>query len=97
MKQLTFNTKQNLILENSFGTIREESDVNLIVNLSLFIKDTYSAFEFYDEDTGGENWYAEGGIWHSKDKVIYEYDGVFSLPKPIIHKLNELGFDTEDL
>lgn len=96
MKQITFNTKESLSLENSFGTIRQESDVNLVVTLS-FINDTYSAFEFYDEESGGEDWYAEGGIWHDENKVIHDYDGVFSLPEPIIKKLNELGYNTEEL
>lgn len=96
MKELTFNTKQSLSLENSFGRIREESDVNLTVNL-YFVGDTYTSFEFYDEESGGENWYAEGGIWHDDDKVINDYDGVFSLPECIVDKLNELGYNTENL
>lgn len=96
MEKLTFEAKESLSLENSFGTIKKESDITLSVNL-YFVGDTYTSFEFYDEKTGGEDWYAEGGIWHDEDKVISDYDGVFSLPECIIDKLNELGYNTEEI
>ena len=47
----------------------------------------------YDEETGGNEWYAEGGLWFD-NKELTDYDGVFELPQPVINKLKELGYDT---
>jgi len=94
MKTTTFQTKINLQLENSFGVIDKEDDVIIEINITL--KDDYGSFELYDIETGGDKWYAEGGIW-IKDNVITDYDGVFELLPPIINQLKEWGYDTSEI
>ena len=94
MKTETYKATQSLVLENSFGTIAEQKDVQLEVNLTIK-SDDYGFFEFYDiEDEQG--WYAEGGIWF-EGKTVKDYDGVFALPPFITDKLKEWGYDTSDV
>jgi hypothetical protein len=92
---VTFYTKANLSLQNSYGILAKEDDVELEITIGIN-SDEYGYFEMYDVETGGENWHAEGGIWFDGKNVI-DYDGVFSLPAAIIVKLNELGYNTENV
>lgn len=94
MKTTTFQTTINLQLENSFGVIDKQDDVIIEINMS--VKDDYGSFELYDIDTGGDKWYAEGGIW-IQDNVITDYDGVFELLPPIIQQLKDWGYDTSGI
>ena len=66
------------------------------VEFSIELDGEYGSFEIYDVDSGGENWYAGGGLYFEGD-TLTEYDGVSELPVEIINKLNELGFDTGQL
>ncbi len=91
-KKETFKSVQNLTLQNSFGILNEENDVELNVTVGINSED-YGWFELYDTETGGESWYAEGGLWF-RDKKLYDYDGVYSLPIPVEEKLNEWGYNT---
>lgn len=94
-KQYNKTTTEHLTLENSFGIIAENAEVRL--NCTVGIKDsTYGWFEVYDEETGGMDWHAEGGLWFA-DKEVTDYDGVFSLPSGVIELLNENGFKTEEV
>ena len=90
-----FKVVESLSLGNSFGTIKEEKNIELEVTIG-FKDDKYGWFELYDTESGGDEWYAEGGLWIS-DKVITDYDGVFALPQCIIDKLKELGYDTSEI
>lgn len=89
----TFKTTANLSYENSFGTLKKETNVELEITIG-FKDEKYGYFELYDTKTGGENWYAEGGLWF-EGKELIEYDGVFSLPTEIINKLEELGYNAD--
>jgi hypothetical protein len=95
IKQETFEVKQALQLENSFGVLKHEDQVTLEVTVGIK-SDDYGWFELYDIESGGEEWYAEGGLW-IENKVITQYDGVFSLPPAIINKLKEWGYDTSEI
>ena len=89
-----FQVKENLSLSNSFGVIKEED--NILLNVSVGINtSTYGWFEIYDIESGGNEWYAEGGL-KFRDKDLVDYDGVFSLPLSVINKLRELGYKIED-
>ena len=91
-KHKTYNktTTEHLTLENSFGIVAENTAVKL--NCTVGIKDyTYGWFEVYDEETGGIDWHAEGGLW------VTDYDGVFRLPNGIIELLKENGYNTEEV
>jgi len=94
-KQETFRVKiPSIRNENSFGAWGEENDVLLEVTIGIR-DDDGGYFEFYDVKTGGEKWYAEGGLWF-EGNVLNDYDGVFSLPDFIISKLVEWGFDMDE-
>lgn len=89
--QETFQVKHSLQLENSFGTLKAEDDITLEITMGIK-DDEYGWFEFYDIESGGEEWYAEGGLSFNNKELI-DYDGVFSLPSFVSDKLKEWGFD----
>ena len=95
-KKETFITTMNLVLENSFGVIGAEDNVELEVTVGIKEDGTYGWFEFYDTKSGGEDWYAEGGLWF-EGITLTDYDGVFSLPDFVTNKLNEWGYDTDEM
>ena len=67
------------------------SEVTVAIN-----NPTYGWFELYDIETGGDEWYAEGGLW-LEGNVVTEYDGVFALPPAITDKLKEWGYDVSEV
>jgi len=87
-----FKVVNGLILESSYGVIDKEKDVELDVTIGYRSEDDYGWFEFYDVKTGGNKWYAEGGLWFN-GKELTDYDGVFSLLPSIILYLKKKGFD----
>ena len=94
-KQYTKTTTENLRYENSFGTIRAQDGVKL--NCTLWIHSTTSGgFEVYDEESGGDEWHAEGGLWFD-NKDVTDYDGVFRLPNGVLELLKENGYNTEEV
>ena len=95
-KKETFITTKNLVLENSFGIIGAEDNVELKVTVGIKDYGAYGWFECYDTKSGGEDWYAEGGLWF-EGNTLTDYDGVFSLPDFVIDKLKEWGYDTDEM
>ncbi len=91
----TFTTIQSMISENSFGIVAEQDNVTLHVSVGIN-SDTYGWFEFYDQETGGGDWYAEGSL-NFENKELVGYDGVFSLASFVIDKLEELGYNVADM
>ena len=92
-QKFEFKAVESLRLENSFGTIKEQENIEL--NVTIGINDEgYGWFEVYDIETEGNEWYAEGGLWF-KDKEVVDYDGVFALPNCVEEKLKELGYTHE--
>ena len=47
-------------------------------------------FEMYDEESGGEDYYAEGMLEFDENKLV-GYDGVFDLDENIIDCVKEMG------
>lgn len=88
--KIEFKAVEDLSLENSFGTIKEQSGIELEVFIGIDGETGW--FELCDTETGGDEWYAEGGLWF-EGKILTDYDGVFALPVCIIEKLKELGYD----
>jgi hypothetical protein len=88
-----FNAVESLSLENSFGTIKAENNIELSITIGIDETDGTGWFELYDTETGGDEWYGEGGLWFD-GKELTDYDGVFALPVCVINKLKELGYDT---
>ena len=91
----TFTATESLSMENSFTVLKEQEDIKLHVTVGIN-DDTYGWFELYDEETQGEEWHAEGGVWFD-GKAVTGYDGVFALPACVIDKLKELGYDTKEV
>ena len=50
-------------------------------------------FEIYDVESGGEDYYAEGGLEFT-GKVLDGYDGVFSLDENVVECIKDWGADT---
>jgi hypothetical protein len=86
-----FETTQHLSLENSFGTIKQ-AEVKIQVSVGIRDHGRSGWFEIWDEETGGDEWYATGGLWFEGKKMV-DYDGVFSLPQCICDCLRTNGFD----
>jgi hypothetical protein len=93
-KKETFETSQALSLENSFGTIKQDT-VTLEVTVGINSEE-YGWFELYDIETGGDEWYAEGGL-QIEDNAVTGYDGVFALPTAVTDKLKEWGYDVSEV
>lgn len=91
----TFTATESLSMENSFTVLKAQEDIKLNVTVGINDSD-YGWFELYDEETEGEEWHAEGGIWFEGNRVS-GYDGVFALPLCVVNKLRELGFDTTEV
>jgi hypothetical protein len=68
-----------------------------LLEVTVGIKDVSRGwFELYDEKTGGEVVYAEGGLWF-REKYLVDYDGVGELPDYIMEKLEEMGYSMDQL
>lgn len=91
----TFTTIQSMISENSFGIVGEQDNVTLHVSVGIN-SDTYGWFEFYDQESGGDDWYAEGSLNFENGELV-GYDGVFSLASFVMDKLEELGYNVTDM
>ena len=81
-------------MENSYGTLHEDEDV-IMVNTIGFDEDSkHGWFETYDKETGGDSYYAEGGleIEEVNSKLtLTGYDGCFALPDYIVSAIEEKG------
>lgn len=54
------------------------------------------SFEIYDVDSGGNDYYGEGGLEFTGN-VLDGYDGVFSLDDEVIKCVKEWGADTKEM
>lgn len=95
-KKETFTVTQALSLENSWGVLKADDSIELEMTVCVKERGDYGWFEFYDLETGGDEWYGEGGLW-IKGNAVVEYDGVFSVPPAIISKLEEWGYNCEEI
>lgn len=50
-------------------------------------------YGYFEHDDYGEDY--GGGLWFENNELI-DYDGVFSLPKEVIEKIEALGFIVQD-
>lgn len=90
-KEYSVTRKVDLYEENSFGVTREQNAVK--TKFTVCIKaDGNGWFEI----DGGQDWYAEGGLWFD-GKTLTDYDGVFNLAAEIIELLEEKGFDCDEV
>jgi hypothetical protein len=80
--------------QNSFGVL-DKAEVELNVTIEIQ-DDGYGWFEYYDVETSGERFYAEGGLWFEGEELV-DYDGVFSLSDFIINKLESWGYKAKHM
>ena len=93
-----FKVIANLNMQTTSGIIPGSTQKGVELSVSITTNDEVRNgwFELYDDETGGERWYASGGLWFEGNKVV-DYDGVFELPKFIEDKLVEMGYDLSEL
>jgi hypothetical protein len=91
---LTFETTENLVMENSFGITDAQNNVKLEINIG-WIDDETGYFEISDIETGGNNWYTDGQLF-LQNNVLIDYDGVFELLPCILDALEKMGIDVSD-
>lgn len=91
---ITKTVTETLRLETSAGLVEEET-VEIEVTVAKGIAGR-GWFEIADTKSGGNSWYAEGGLWF-QDKKVTEYDGVFGLPRAVINILTEQGYDCSEV
>jgi len=89
----TFLATTDLSSSNSFGLVDKEANVELSITVGIN-SDDYGWFELYDTKTGGDRWYADGGLWFD-NKTLTDYDGVYALPIQIIEKLEQMGYNAD--
>lgn len=94
-KTVNFEATQSLSMANSFGVVKQEELVDIDVNIG--IDGNRGSFELYDIETGGESWYAEGGLWLKNETDLIDYDGVHELPTVVSDKLIEMGINLDNL
>lgn len=93
--EISEQVKAGLQMETSYGVVKAETDVTLNISVGYKADEDYGWFEMYDEKTGGDNWYAEGGLWFDGNELT-DYDGVFSLSQFVVAMLEEKGFNVSD-
>ena len=97
MKNLESNFKKTMYVgyETSMSPhIKREKKV-MEYNVGWNQNEQRGWFEMYDEESGGEEYYAEGGLWFDGNNLT-DYDGVFSLDENIVKCLKEWGANTDD-
>lgn len=93
-REETFTSTQTLSMSNSFGIVRAPEQVKIDVTVGIHENGNMGYFELYDVETGGDDWYAGGGLWFNGNKLV-EYDGVSSLPHVVEEKLKEWGYQID--
>ena len=97
---ITKVTSEAISLENSFGVLKQDT-VQLNCTVFFHKGGLTAGFEVFDEETGGDEWHAEGGLWFKADTdkeqmKLVDYDGVFSLPEGVLEILRAEGINTEE-
>tara|TARA_R100001591_G_scaffold81623_1_gene88465 strand:- start:71 stop:379 length:309 start_codon:yes stop_codon:yes gene_type:complete len=88
--------KQYARNENSFGQVGEAKTVTMKYNINFNEEKQYGSFEIYDLESGGNDFYSEGGLWFKENELV-DYDGIFCLPTPVLDKLEEWGLNVSDM
>lgn len=74
----TVETISNVVLTT--GTVLDKAN-NVEMRVTVGLRDErYGYFEVYDIASGGDRFYAEGGLWFDEDRKLYDYDGCGELP-----------------
>ena len=87
-----FMVQADLVESTTYANMREQKEV--LLNVTVCVDDEHRSggwYEFYDEKTGGESWYAAGELEITNNTLV-GYDGAFTLADFIIEHLeNDMG------
>lgn len=98
MKELesTFQKVRYVGWERSYTPHIDREKKTMQYFISWNKEEEIGAFEIYDIESGGNDYYAGGGLWFTKDKLD-DYDGVFCLDEEVINCLKKWGADVSEL
>lgn len=92
-KEVSFVVTTNLMYEGSFGVSRFQENVETQITIGMHEGWLTGWFEIYDIESGGEEFYGDGGLWFTNGMLV-DYDGVFSLSSHVIDGLEKhFGID----
>ena len=92
----TFKVNTPVSLETSYAVIDKSNDEEMEITVGVDDDREYGYFEMYDTKTGGDRFYAVGGLWF-QGKTLTDYDGVFQLSQHVTAKLKEWGYDVSEM
>ena len=92
----TFKVNTPVALETSYAVLDKSENEEMEITVAVDDEKQYGYFEMYDTETGGERFYAEGGLWF-EGKTLTDYDGVFELSQHVMNKLKEWGYDVSEI
>lgn len=90
----TFEFESPLRLERSITPVMETLSENTTSEITFEVrKDGSGWFEFWNEET---EQHAEGMLGFNGNELV-DYDGVFALFPQLLDKLEELGYNVDDM
>jgi hypothetical protein len=95
-KTTTFKRVRYVGWETSMSPIVEREKKTMEYTIEWYKESERGWFEIYDEESGGEDYYAEGGLEFDGNKLT-DYDGVFSLDDEVLKCLKEWGADVSEM
>ena len=95
-KTKTFSKVRYVGWETSLSPIVEREKRTMEYTVEWYKDEERGWFEIYDEESGGEDYYAEGGLGFTGN-VLDDYDGVFSLDDEVIKCLKDWGADVSEM
>lgn len=95
-KTATFKRVRYVGWETSLSPIVNREKKTMEYTIEWYKDDKSGWFEIYDEESGGEDYYAEGGLEFDGNKLT-DYDGVFSLDDEVLKCLKEWGADVSEM
>lgn len=99
---------ENQVIEKQFKKVRyvgwersmtphiEREKKTMLYNVGWDKENQRGWFELYDQESGGEDYYAEGSLGFDGNELT-DYDGVFSLDDEIVKCLEKMGADVEQM
>jgi len=98
MKELekSFKKVRYIGWETSMSPIVEREKKTMKYQVGWNEEEERGWFEMYDEESGGEDYYAEGCLEFT-GKVLDGYDGVFSLDEEVVNRLEKMGADVKQM
>jgi hypothetical protein len=97
METLEKNFKKTMYVgyETSMSPHIEREEKVMEYNVGWKKDEQRGYFEMYDEESGGEDYYAEGSLLFSGNELT-DYDGVFELDENVIQCLKDWGADVDE-